>query len=195
MRVTHLRMFSRFPLARHLATTTTNHNTSTLFSLLSPPEQAKFYAFSQRIQLPIQTSDTYLEALTHPSFNKQSQSPQFQKLQLIGESCLQMYSTEYCYFKFPKIQSDAMESLVKSFTGMSSLSDVGEGVGLKTVMQWTPSVDSEGRTGERAICARVFQALVGALYTTAVIILNFNHVLTNFIVLIVPLPYLSCPLY
>lgn len=164
---------------RKLSSSTTT-KVSPFFAALSPADQAKYSAFSQRTKLPLSQHDSFLSALTHPSFTLK-QDTNFQRLQLLGESALLLYSTEHCYCKYPKLPSDGLESLVKSFTGMSSLSDIGESVGIKNVMRWTPLVDSTGKTGERAICARVFQALIGAIYTATVrLFMNILKLINNY---------------
>jgi dsRNA-specific ribonuclease len=160
----------------------------TNWSSLSANETAKYTAFAHRTALPVLTNDNYLAALTHTSFKPPTaispllpapstattttpataQIQSFSRLQLLGTQALLLYTTEHLLFTHPKLPSDALESMVKSYTGMSALSDVGDVLGVSNVMRWVPVVEN-GRTGSRTVSARVVQAVIGAVYVSDVL--------------------------
>ena len=128
--------------------------------------QAKLAAFSARsgIQLPIETLKA---ALTY----KKDLDPL--RYQFIGQRCAELYTSEYILFKYPKLPAEAVESALRSYTGVTALTDTASTFGLGNVMNWQPVADEKGRTGERIATTKVLMGLIGAIYMEQVIFWSF----------------------
>lgn len=123
----------------------------------------KLDAFSIRAGTQFKNKHALLEALTHKSFKQPVQeSPRFN---LLGETALKFYTTEYVLHKYPKLPSEVVETIVDAYVGQTSLASVAKQFGVQFAMRWKLSEQADEPMPPPSTRSWIIKSLVGAIYS------------------------------
>ncbi|KAJ3097205.1 hypothetical protein HDU97_005090 [Phlyctochytrium planicorne] len=135
-------------------------------------EKAKVAAFVARSGLALPQS-TLIEALTHRSHKDASLHVQSDRFHLLGEKVVGFLVSEYVFSKYPTLPSQAMSSLVDSYTSSYTMANIGKNLGVPSVMRSSPHTDfssyikigKDGIEKESKVLGKMVLSLIGALYS------------------------------
>jgi dsRNA-specific ribonuclease len=116
-----------------------------LWTDLKEADQAKFTAFAHRTGLKLSKPDLLLTALTHKSYaadpdcsfdRMRNLGKSYKGLIRVGEKAISLFISEFLYQKYPKLPANAIDALVRTYSGVSALYSVAETFGVVNVMRW-----------------------------------------------------------
>lgn len=109
--------------------------------------------------------DLLAQALTHPSFELQGDhAPHYERLEFLGDAVLGLIVVEEAYRRFPELPEGTMTKIKIAVVAGSTLTTVGEELGLGSLLRVGDSERGTGRRGMASALENVVEALIGALY-------------------------------
>lgn len=118
---------------------------------------AQIYAFKSRSGMDLEQS-TLSQALT---LSPNQETGENERLAMLGESCLSLFTTEYLFQKYPSMPAPVLKSLCKAYVGSGALRSVGLGFGVQNVMEIKKELDDKQK---EMVVGLVLKSLIGAFY-------------------------------
>ncbi|QSR85074.1 ribonuclease III [Methylacidimicrobium sp. B4] len=106
------------------------------------------------------------EALTHPSYTAEAQSdgPNYQRLEFLGDAVLQLAITDCLYSLFPRYKEGLLTKTRSFLVNRSSLGAIARDLGLGTHLRLGKGEERSGGREKESNLADSFEALIGAVY-------------------------------
>ncbi|RKP07928.1 ribonuclease III domain-containing protein [Thamnocephalis sphaerospora] len=118
-------------------------------------------AFATRVGLGNTDPAVLLQAVTHKSFKHGSVATS-ERLEYLGDKAIGLFVLEHVHLKYPVLPAQTVADAVYAYSGTPALAAIAREIGLQRVMRWKSNEDST--QGIETVSARVFRALVGAVY-------------------------------
>lgn len=104
-------------------------------------------------------------AITHPSaVEGEPVSACYERLEFLGDSILGAVVSLALYEAYPDLDEGELTNLKVSLISGETLSQVGEEIGIDTIIIFGPSETGTGARGMHSALENVYESLVGALY-------------------------------
>ncbi|CAB4243499.1 Ribonuclease 3 [Methylacidimicrobium sp. AP8] len=109
------------------------------------------------------------EALTHPSYAAESrrESPDYQRLEFLGDAVLQLAITDYLYSLFPKHNEGLLTKARSFLVNRARLATIARELGLGALLLLGKGEEKSGGREKDSTLADSFEALIGAIYRDA----------------------------
>ena len=104
--------------------------------LINSPLKAEEYALAVRMGMESLSPELFLSGITH--YSAEPKNRRFLKLAAIGSSSLNMFVSEYFYYKFPKLPVAPLVHFTKKYVQPAVVYDVAKSYGLHDVAQIDP---------------------------------------------------------
>lgn len=105
----------------------------------------------------------YMQALTHKTFiNENKEFNSYEKLEFLGDSILQHYTSLYIFEKHKNESEGTMSSIRANFVSRESLARIVKELGLNKFIICSNNVD-ELQSNDK-ICSDIFESLLAAIY-------------------------------
>jgi len=114
------------------------------------------------------------EAVTHRSYTRKSN---YERLEFLGDSVLQMAVSEYLFHKFPQEKEGVLAKIRSSIVCGESLAKVAREMGLGRYILLNKNEESNGGRDKLSILEDVTEAIIGAVY------LDSNYIMAEKFVL------------
>ncbi len=105
----------------------------------------------------------YIEAFTHPTFNKgiQQQTSDYQRLEFLGDSVISTIVSEYLFEQYPNENEGFLTNMRSKLVCRKRLNEVGKELSLLSVLRF--GHNDNNNLGDN-INGNLTEALVGAIY-------------------------------
>lgn len=103
----------------------------------------------------------FIQALTHGSTG---QTPDYQRLEFLGDRVLGMVIAELLYARFPKAAEGQMSSFLNRLVSRDSCAEIARACHLGPLIRLGKQARDDGGAGSTNILGDVIEALIGALY-------------------------------
>ncbi|VEU72650.1 ribonuclease III [Mycoplasmopsis gallopavonis] len=109
---------------------------------------------------------TFIQALTHSSFNKGGTKKvgNYEQLEFLGDAVLQFISSAYIFRKYPDLAQGFQTRLRAKAVCTDTLSEISREIGLIDILKTGPGQMSVDVKGSHKVQADVFESIVGAIY-------------------------------
>lgn len=117
----------------------------------------------KKLQLKPNNTNLYLEALTHKTFsNENKKYKSYEKLEFLGDSILQMYSTLYICKRFGNFPEGSMSIIRAKNVSSEALAQIVKENGINDFLICSNNV--EELKNNTKICSDIFESLLAAIY-------------------------------
>ncbi len=123
--------------------------------------------FEQVIGYTFRDKALILQALTHSSFvneQKINKTPDYERLEFLGDAVLEMISSAYLFRTFPEKKEGEMSKIRASLVCEGALAYDAEALKLKEYIQLGKGEEATGGRNKESIIADVMEAVIGALF-------------------------------
>lgn len=103
----------------------------------------------------------FVQALTHGSTG---QTPDYQRLEFLGDRVLGMVIADLLYARFPKAAEGQMSAFLNRLVSRESCADIARACNLGPLIRLGKQARDDGGTSSTNILGDVVEALIGALY-------------------------------
>lgn len=103
----------------------------------------------------------FVQALTHGSTG---QTPDYQRLEFLGDRVLGMVMADLLYARFPKAAEGLMSAFLNRLVSRESCAQIARNCNLGPLIRLGKQARDDGGTGSINILGDVVEALIGALY-------------------------------
>ncbi|MDM7956312.1 ribonuclease III [Blastomonas sp.] len=103
----------------------------------------------------------FVQALTHGSTG---QTPDYQRLEFLGDRVLGMVMADLLYARFPKAAEGQMSAFLNRLVSRESCADIARACNLGALIRLGKQARDDGGAGSTNILGDVVEALIGALY-------------------------------
>lgn len=103
----------------------------------------------------------FVQALTHGSTG---QTPDYQRLEFLGDRVLGMVIADLLYAQFPKAAEGQMSSFLNRLVSRESCAEIARACNLGSLIRLGKQARDDGGAGSTNILGDVVEALIGALY-------------------------------
>ncbi len=122
-------------------------------------------AFERSLRVAFHDDDLRTMALTHRSFAfENGLDINNERLEFLGDAVLGVVVTDMAYRRFPDLAEGELAKLRASIVNMSSLADVGRGLGLGLALRLGKGEEMSGGRDKPSILADALEAMLGAVY-------------------------------
>ena len=116
------------------------------------------------LKINANNEELYITALTHTSYTNETGSANYERLEYLGDSVLQLVMTEYIYNHFPDMLEGEMSKLRSRYVCERALYKYSLYLRLTDYLLLGHGVEENGGRRRQAIVADVFESFLGALY-------------------------------
>lgn len=119
------------------------------------------------------------QALTHSSFaneQKINKSGDYERLEFLGDSILEMVSSSYLFKKYPEKKEGEMTKMRASMVCEAALAFCAADIGLAQFIQLGKGEEATGGRHKDSIISDVMEAVIGAIYLDSGIEMATNHI-------------------
>ena len=132
-----------------------------------PPEQLQ-----ERIGYTFRNGKILTEALTHSSYANELRSkgevcPYNERCEFLGDSILQILSSEYLFFAFPDLPEGDLTRMRAAIVCEDALCEYARDIGLGDYLRFGRGEEMNGGRVRKSILADAFEALLAAMYLDA----------------------------
>lgn len=106
----------------------------------------------------------YEMALTHRSWKRTSDDPDYERLEFLGDAVLQLFVTELLYQRFPEWTAGDLTKLRQRLVNEATLARVSFNMGLGAQAKLGKGEEATGGRERPALLADLFEAVLGAIY-------------------------------
>lgn len=106
----------------------------------------------------------YDMALTHRSWKRTSDDPDYERLEFLGDAVLQLFATELLYRRFPDWTAGDLTKLRQRLVNEATLARISAGMGLAAEAKLGKGEEATGGRERPALLADLFEAVLGAIY-------------------------------
>ena len=106
----------------------------------------------------------YDMALTHRSWKRTSDDPDYERLEFLGDAVLQLFATELLYRRFPDWTAGDLTKLRQRLVNEGTLARISAGMGLGAEARLGKGEETTGGRDRPALLADLFEAVLGAIY-------------------------------
>jgi len=106
----------------------------------------------------------YEMALTHRSWKRNAEDPDYERLEFLGDAVLQLFVTEMLYARFPDWSAGDLTKLRQRLVNEDTLARISFGMGLGLQARLGKGEETTGGRERPALLADIFEAVLGALY-------------------------------
>lgn len=127
----------------------------------------RYKKLSEITKVKIKNKDLYLIALTHRSYlNEHSdyKYPSNERLEFLGDSVLQLLSSEYLYNKYPQQPEGILTNYRAAMVCTLSIGTEAKRLGYGELLLMSNGEESTGGRERIYILANTFEAVLGAMY-------------------------------
>ncbi|KAI8823413.1 ribonuclease III domain-containing protein [Fimicolochytrium jonesii] len=130
----------------------------------SDSQRSAIQKFAESNELRFRNEALLVDALTHSSYASPHTPLDIEnkRLAFLGLKVLPLYVTEHIRTQFPDLPADAMESVMKAFTGPDVLKQIGTKVGIPSAVR--VKEQALGSSTPASISGRMLISLIGAIY-------------------------------
>lgn len=111
-----------------------------------------------------QNGALYDMALTHRSWKRSAEDPDYERLEFLGDAVLQLYVTDMLYARFPDWKAGDLTKLRQRLVNEDTLARLAFGMGLGAQARLGKGEETTGGRERPALLADLFEAVLGALY-------------------------------
>ena len=126
----------------------------------------RVYKFLEKHNIKTDNPSLYILAFTHSSFNSENKTKHkdYERLEFLGDSILNMLVSEYLYKKYPKYGEGKLTKLRANYVCQAALIEYSHELGLKDYLK--VSVDEMKLTDNEvlSITSDIFESFLGALF-------------------------------
>lgn len=106
-------------------------------------------------------------ALTHPSFAHENAGDDYQRLEFLGDSVLQIVVTEWLYHRYPKLGEGGLNDLRQQFVCEAALAEHARALNLGPLVRLGVGDRRSNRGDQPSVLADVLEAILGAVFLDA----------------------------
>lgn len=106
----------------------------------------------------------YDMALTHRSWKRTADDPDYERLEFLGDAVLQLFATEMLYRRFPDWKAGDLTKLRQRLVNADTLARLAASMGLGAHARLGKGEETTGGRDRPALLADLFEALLGAIY-------------------------------
>ena len=114
------------------------------------------------LKINANNEELYITALTHTSYTNETGSANYERLEYLGDSVLQLVMTEYIYNHFPDMLEGEMSKLRSRYVCERALYKYSLYLRLNDYLLLGHGVEENGGRRRQAIVADVFESFLGA---------------------------------
>lgn len=121
----------------------------------------------ERIGYSFSNKELLLEAITHSSFTNEmkiNKRNHYERLEFLGDACLELISSEYLYDKYPLVPEGGLSKKRASMVCEPSLAICARNMNLGDYIFFGKGEDNAGGRERDSILADVTEAILGAIY-------------------------------
>lgn len=125
---------------------------------------------SQSIGCVFKNEDLLLEAITHSSYSNEmkiNRRNHYERLEFLGDACLELISSEYLYAKYPDSSEGVLSKKRASMVCEQSLAMCARNMNLNEYIFFGKGEENSGGRERDSILADVTEAILGAIYLDA----------------------------
>ena len=117
--------------------------------------------------IPIDNSDFFKAALTHPSYTKENNLPynqNYERLEFLGDAVLKLLTSHILYEKYPDYTEGELSKIRSIVVSDNILSQIAHRIGLCDLIVLSQHEAKQGYAHIESVCACAFEAILGAFY-------------------------------
>ena len=117
--------------------------------------------------IPVDNSDFFKKALTHPSYTKENNLPYnecYERLEFLGDAVLKLLASKILYEKYPDYTEGELSKIRSIVVSDNTLSKIAHKIGLCDLIILSPHEAKQGYANIESVCACAFEAVLGAFY-------------------------------
>lgn len=117
--------------------------------------------------IPVNNSNLFKIALTHPSYTKENSLPyneNYERLEFLGDAVLKLLTSNILYEKYPDYTEGELSKIRSIVVSDNTLSKIAHNIGLCELIILSPHEAKQGYAHIESVCACAFEAVLGAFY-------------------------------
>ena len=128
-------------------------------------QQEKLDLVQKIVEYHFNDQELILSAITHPSaIEGKPVKYSYERLEFLGDAVLGAIVVHQAYEAFPEMDEGGLTRIKVSLVSGSTLSEVAEDLGFKSVIVFGSSEAGTGKRGMHSALENVYEAVVGALF-------------------------------
>jgi len=149
---------------------------------LRPPDVSNLGQLQTRLSYSFRDESLLRLALTHPSLAHESgePTPHNQRLEFLGDAVLQLVLTEKLFALFPAFDEGQLSKSRAKLVNGETLAGLGRALGLGQYLILSRGEDGNGGRERSSTLADAFEAVLGAIYLDAGLVLVRDVILREF---------------
>jgi len=137
---------------------------------LSPEHKKRIRQLQEIIDVPIDNSTIYIQALRHRSTLTQDQfgpADSYERLEFLGDAVLDLIVTEIIFDRYPKEEEGFLTKLRAQIVKGDTLAMFAKEMGLSSLLLLADPARGQGIKNSKSILADLFEAVTAAIYLDA----------------------------
>ena len=149
---------------------------------MRPPDVSNLGQLQTRLSYSFRDESLLRLALTHPSLSHESgePTPHNQRLEFLGDAVLQLVLTEKLFALFPAFDEGQLSKSRAKLVNGETLAGLGRALGLGQYLILSRGEDGNGGRERSSTLADAFEAVLGAIYLDAGLVLVRDVILREF---------------
>ena len=149
---------------------------------MRPPDVSNLGHLQTRLSYSFRDESLLRLALTHPSLAHESgePTPHNQRLEFLGDAVLQLVLTEKLFALFPAFDEGQLSKSRAKLVNGETLAGLGRALGLGQYLILSRGEDGNGGRERSSTLADAFEAVLGAIYLDAGLVLVRDVILREF---------------
>lgn len=117
-----------------------------------------------KLNIKVNNIKLYETALTHTSYTNETKEDNYERLEYLGDSVLQLVVTDYLYKKYPDMLEGEMTKVRAKYVCENANYQYSTSLGLNEYLKLGHGEEINGGKNKVSIVADIFESFIGAMY-------------------------------